>query len=64
MNTNKNYINIKEEDKRIKNLYTVFQQLNAEVKIDDRLKRRTRNGGYISWPKNNSDISGLARYGN
>ncbi len=32
-------------------MYMVFQKLNANLKTEDRLKGRNRNGGYVSWPQ-------------
>ena len=35
----------------VNNMYLLMKQLNSTVVIDEKLKRRTRNGGYIAWPK-------------
>lgn len=44
--------NNKAIEKGVTNIYLVMKQINASVTIDEKLKRRTRNGGFVAWPQN------------
>lgn len=50
MNSNVENKNFKQKDISVNNIYLVMKKINEKVLIDERLKRRTRNGGFISWP--------------
>jgi hypothetical protein len=51
MNSNIQIENAKTQDNRINNINMLMKQINASVTIDEKLKRRTRNGGFIAWPQ-------------
>ena len=44
---NKSY---KQENSSANNIYLVMEKINESVTVDEKLKRRTRNGGFIAWP--------------
>jgi len=51
MNGNVENKSYKQENTSINNNYLVIKKINETVNIDEKLKRRTRNGGFIAWPK-------------
>jgi hypothetical protein len=51
MNSNVENKNYKQKDISVNNIYLVMKKINETVNIDEKLKRRTRNGGFIAWPK-------------
>lgn len=44
---NKTY---KQKNTSANNIYLVMKKINESVNVDEKLKRRTRNGGFIAWP--------------
>jgi hypothetical protein len=47
-----------QKDTCVQGIYPAFRKINENVNVDDRLKRRSRNGGYIAWknvPANATD---------
>jgi hypothetical protein len=51
MNSNIQMNRNKTQDTRVTNMYLLMKQINSSVTIDEKLKRRTRNGGFIAWPQ-------------
>ncbi len=45
---NNNYM---QKESSVNNIYLVMKKINKTVNIDEKLKKRTRNGGFIAWPK-------------
>ena len=41
----------KQKEIGVNNIYLVMKKINETVTIDEKLKRRTRNGGFIAWPE-------------
>ena len=54
MNSNLESNNKKTIDATVNNMYLLMKQLNSTVVIDEKLKSRTRNGGFIARPQNRS----------
>jgi hypothetical protein len=50
MNSNVENKSYKQKDISVNNIYLVMKKINETISIDEKLKRRTRNGGYIAWP--------------
>jgi hypothetical protein len=50
MNSNVENKSFKQKDISVNNIYLVMKKINETISIDEKLKRRTRNGGYIAWP--------------
>ena len=50
MNSNLENKNNKQKDIGVNNIYLVMKKINENVNINEKLKRRTRNGGFIAWP--------------
>lgn len=40
----------KQKNMSVNNIYLVMKKINESVTVDEKLKRRTRNGGFIAWP--------------
>lgn len=40
----------KQNNMSVNNIYVVMKKINESVIVDEKLKRRTRNGGFIAWP--------------
>jgi hypothetical protein len=51
MNSNLENKTYTQKDTSVNNIYLVMKKINESVTIDEKLKRRTRNGGFIAWPK-------------
>ena len=55
MNTTNKNLTARERSQSAINMHMVFQKVNANLKSEDRLKGRNRNGGYVSWPKSKNN---------
>jgi hypothetical protein len=48
MHTIKNY---HLEDSSDKAIISTLKEINASIKVEDVFKQKTRNGGFIAWPR-------------